>query len=74
MTSKKEVEDIIEALRTEGWRVEDRTKAWMVRHPTETDPVAYPAIFIHRTPSGSRTWRNVLSALRRQGFVWPKTS
>ena len=37
-----------------------------VLHPQREEPVT-----VHLTPSDWRAWRNMISELRKRGFVWP---
>lgn len=64
MATSKDIKKLIRRIQTwQGWRVEERSKGWMVYPPDKTKP----AITIHRTPSDHRAWRNMISQLRRAG-------
>jgi predicted RNA binding protein YcfA (HicA-like mRNA interferase family) len=63
-----DLKDIEQAARQQGWRV-DRTKKG---HPRFTPPDPTKQIVIGSgTPSDHRSLQNMLSQLRRQGFIWP---
>lgn len=60
------------ALAKQGWRVEDRTKHWLLFPPMpddadRTDPRYHP-VRMASTPSSQRTWLNLLADLKRKGY------
>jgi hypothetical protein len=59
------VKSLLEELEAQGWRIKDSKKGWMVYPPdVSKNPVA-----IHKTPSDHRAWNNLMSELKRAGFI-----
>ena len=65
--SNREMQQVIKALREQGWRVETSGK-----HPKAFHSSGEGAMVgLSFTPSDKRTLDNVIAKLRRQGFIWP---
>ena len=78
---KKEMMQVLVELQRQNWRLKRTRKGYMafppplsseeeagrrVLHPQREEPVT-----VHLTPSDWRAWRNMISELRKRGFVWP---
>jgi hypothetical protein len=63
MALRKDIKKLVEKVREQGWRVEDRGSAWLCKSPDGRTIVT-----IHKTPSDQRAIRNDVSRLRKGGF------
>lgn len=62
---KKEVKEIVKAAKSQGWRVEDRTKGYALY-----DPNGEHMEILHKTPSAPAGLKKSISRMRRHGFEW----
>lgn len=61
---KKEIERLIrDARKWQGWRVVDTKKGWMLYPPDKN----WSGVPVHKTPSDWRSWKNLMSELRKRG-------
>ncbi len=60
----KELNEILDALRAQAWRVEDVGRRYKAFPPQRE----LPMVTIPKTPSGGRWRENLLAQLRRSGF------
>lgn len=65
--ANKELKKLLKSLEAQGWRVERRSKGWMVYPPDTTKPM----VTIHETLSDYRAWKNQMAALKRSGYQEP---
>ncbi|MCL6521914.1 MAG: hypothetical protein K6U79_06000 [Firmicutes bacterium] len=63
----REVHELIEEAKRQGWRVDDSGKHVKVYPPDKS----LPPVVIGKTPSDWRAWRNNVARLRRAGLKWP---
>lgn len=62
----KELKKLLAKLeREQGARIEKTKSGWMVYPPDKSKP----GVSIHGTPSDRRSWANMISELRRSGFI-----
>ena len=61
---QKELKEILDGLRDQGWRVEDVGRRYKAFPPQRQ----LPMVTIPKTPSGKRWRENLLGHLRRSGF------
>jgi hypothetical protein len=64
----KDIKDIVEAARNQGFRVERTKKGHWVFYSPDT---SRKPVFHSGTPGDRRAIDNLLAELRRAGFVWP---
>ena len=67
MADRKDVAEILSAVRAHGWRVEPSTSGYKLYAPSGTGIVV-----IHKTPSARHWQRKAVSQIRRydQEFKW----
>lgn len=61
----KALKALLKELQSQGFRIKESKKGYMVYPP---DP-AKPPVAIHHTPSDHRAWANMITQLRRCGFI-----
>ena len=66
-TMNSDVEKIVKALREQGWEVDGDRRHYRAYPMVKSEPF----IVFSKTPSDQRATKNVVSRLRRSGFVWP---
>ena len=64
----RDIDRIRKALIDQGWRIEARKGGHDMAYPPDKSK---PAVPLPGTPSGPRWMPNLISQLRRSGFVWP---
>ena len=67
MTLNKEVRELIEEARRQGWRIETLRSG----HTMMYAPDGEGKVPVAGTPSDRRALKNVISRMRRHGFEWP---
>lgn len=63
--ANKELKELFKRLKGQGFRIEEIKSGWQVFPP---DPNFDP-ITIHGTPSDHRAWKNMMSRLKRAGYI-----
>ncbi len=61
--TRKDVNQLVKKLRSQGWRVEN-TKAGHMAY----SPHGYSKVLFHKTPSDHRTMRNTIARLVQGGY------
>ena len=68
MSKKKDTEEVVRALREQGWRVERTAKGHYMAYPPDKTK---GQVTFGGTPSDRRALNNALSLLKKRGFRWP---
>ena len=63
----KDISQIRKALIEQGWRIVRRGGKHEIAYPPDKTK---PAVVLPLTPTGARWQQNLISQLRRSGFVW----
>ena len=69
MEWSKQLKALIKTARDQGWRVERRSKHYLL-FPRDR---SMPPIMVPTTPSSHRTPANTIARLKRAGLIWPPT-
>ena len=65
MAKDKRLDDLLDELKAQRWRLQPTKKGVMAYPPDRTKQ----GVSIHKTPSDVRAWDNQLTQLRRSGFI-----
>lgn len=67
-SSAKEIREILDEAERQGWSVD---RSGRKHHQLLPPDPAFPPIHVSKTPSDHRWRDNLLTRMRRAGFVWP---
>lgn len=62
---QKTIKKIRKQAEEQGWREKEKDSGWMLLAPDKENKV-----LIHKTASDRRALANILSEMRKYGFVW----
>jgi len=65
-----DIQRIVKALTEQGWEIDGSGRHYKAYPPVKSEPfIVFP-----KTPSDSRAIKNILSRLKKSGFMWPWNS
>ena len=65
-----DIQRIVKALTEQGWEIDGSGRHYKAYPPEKSQPfIVFP-----KTPSDGRAQKNILSRLKKSGFVWPWNS
>lgn len=65
MAQEKRLKWLFPELEAQGFRLKEIKSGWMALPPDRT----LPGVTIHKTPSDTRAWENMISRLRQSGYI-----
>lgn len=65
MAQEKRLKWLLPELEGQGFRLKEIKAGWIAYPPDKTKP----GVTIHKTPSDTRAWENMLARLRQSGYI-----